>query len=134
MKHDGQITISRPQYGNGTKKIVITIKDTNSVIDFIELEIDYVNFTEAITGLAYSECKFETRLLDKVGKKRIIDNFEFEMDNPKLSRSKEFAIEKVKKICPIGWECSTYFGSQDSFFDRDGKSFARTKIMKWVEK
>ena len=35
---------------------------------------------------------------------------------------------------PDGWECSTYFGSKKSFFQKDGKEYARTTASRWIKK
>ena len=43
------------------------------------------------------------------------------------------AYECAKKVCPEGWTADCYFGSPGSFFDKDGKSFARCTIIKKVK-
>jgi hypothetical protein len=46
---------------------------------------------------------------------------------------KEQAMELAKEHCPYGWTPDLYFNSQDSFFYKDKKRFARTTIRRWVE-
>lgn len=127
--HKAQLTISRPMYGDHRKKIAIEIKDVDANIEFLELEIGLEEFAKALTGLAGAECEMQFRWLENVGKRVEIDTFEFE-----CKRDKQEAIRKVKKLCPKEWRPSTYFGSQNSFFKKDGKDFARTTIRRWVEK
>lgn len=70
MKIDTNITISRPQTNFDYKKIVIGIKDADAGITFLEVELDYDAFTEAITGVGYVPCKSTVRNLNLVGSKR----------------------------------------------------------------
>jgi len=134
MKFKGAITISRPQ-GNNCDYISISLVDEDSRIQFVDVEIKYSDFAQLITGLSYVPCEVECRGLENIGKKKVVKSFEFMIsDNNDWSNQKEKAIELADKVCPEGWKISKYFGSQDSFFTKDGQRWARTHIMKWVGK
>lgn len=133
--HKGKMTIRRPSYGDGKKKISITVKDVDAVTRFLSVEVDYDKFTEMLTGASETECEFDVEELSRVGKKRETQKIEFKMvkEHSGLSR-KEIARQLVDVICPDGWAASNSFGSQDSFFRKDGEEYARTTITRWVDK
>lgn len=130
----GKISISRPSYGDGKEKININIRDDESGIRFLEIEIGYPEFTQAITGLSSIECDFEVRGLDRIGKKLEIADIEFFVSSKGLygSDRKDIARDAAKANTPDGWVADTYFGSQNSFFSKDDEEWARTTIRRWV--
>ena len=134
MKHKAALTISRPSYGDDRKKISIQVRDINARIQFLELEIDLDKFTECLTGLSEVESDMEFRGLENVGKSKETMKIEFEIPDASYITGKD----KVKEIAvlntPEGWTCSSYFSSQNSFFQKDDKYFARTTASRWVEK
>lgn len=132
MKQKAKITISRPQYGDGTRKISITVKDTQARHRFLSIEIDYDSFAECLTGLSETECEMEVRNLERVGKTREIMNIEFKMPGSSYG-NKGIARAEVKKHLPEGWQSSDYFSSQNSFFKKDDVNYARTDAYRWVE-
>lgn len=131
--HKAQLTITRPTYGDGRKKIKISVRDIDARFEFLELEIDLASFTECLTGLSHVNCDMKVKGLENVGKKRESKTIEFEMSENN-HRSKEEAIRLSKEVTPDGWICSGYFGSKDSFFRINGKPYARTTISRWVDK
>lgn len=133
MKHDAKITISRPNCSSGRKYISIRIDDADAEINFLDIEIGLEEFSEALTGLGSTPCKMEIRGLENVGKKIEREVLEFVLPSGEF-RSKEEAVREAIKNCPDGWTPSLYFGSQTSFFDRDGKRMARCNISRWVDK
>jgi hypothetical protein len=135
MKHKAELSISRPSYGDGRKKISILVNDSEARIEFLEIEIDLEAFSECITGLGHCDCEMEVRGLQNVGKK--IENMPIVFEVPKelrYSRNKYKIQTLAEKATPDGWHCSTYFGSQNSFFSKDDKDFARTTASRWVDK
>jgi len=134
MKMKGNLTISRPQ-GFGKDQISITVRDDDAVLNFLNIKIDLAEFTKCLTGLAAVDCELETRDLEHVGKIREREELVFEMpEGSSISRDKEAANIEASKATPEGWEYSSYFNSQDSFFTEDGKSMARTSILRWIDK
>jgi len=132
----GKITISRVS-SNQEKylPIKITIDDVDAVTQFLEIEMSLEEFAECLTGLTDRPCVFEARGLDRIGKKREMQKFTFELPDGTMfgSKTKEIAAELAIKQSPIGWEVSTYFNSQNSFFKENGKEWAQTNIMRWVD-
>jgi hypothetical protein len=134
IKHKAKLNISRPSYGDGREKISITVKDVDAGLEFLEIEIDLDRFAKCITGQPMMDCEMEFSNLVYVGKKREREKIEFKLDEGSDYREKEAAALQVEKHVPEGWIASTYFGSQDSIFSRDGGRWARTQINRWVDK
>lgn len=112
----------------------IEVYDEQARVEFLSIRLNKKQACEAMSRVAHTECTAEVRGLDKVGKVREAQRLEFEMPgNVSWQKSKEVAAETAKKLCPPGWTVSTYFGSKDSFFKRDGKDYAQTTIYRWVE-
>jgi len=132
----GKITISRIQSNQESYlPIKITIDDVNAVTQFLEIEMSLENFAECLTGLAARPCEFKVRGLENIGKKREMADFTIELPEGTINgrKSKEIAAERAEKLCPDGWTVSTYFNSQNSFFKENGKEYARTHILRWVD-
>lgn len=68
-----------------------------------------------------------------IGKRQKYQEFVFPVPETDYKIKKETAIQHGLRLCPVGWEMDTYFGSQNSFFKQDGQHFARTMIRRWVE-
>ena len=129
---EGRLTISRPCYGDDRRKISIQVKDVGARITFLEVEIDYDKFTQAITGLSSMECDLTTRGLDCVGKTMETKPFSFPFPHKNYGNMKEKAVKMAKELCPEGWTVDTYFGSKDSFQGCGKDCVAHTKITRWV--
>ena len=132
----GRLTISRPSYGDDRKKISIKVKDVDAGVRFLDIEIDYADFAACLTGLAEQDCEFTARGLQNVGKQIQRDSLVFEIGE--ATRYGVDGMEEIKSLAnlatPEGWTASTYFGSKYSFFEKDGKKYAKTPISRWVEK
>ena len=131
-KLKGQITISRPQ-GNNCDYVSIKIRDDDASIRFCEARVKYAEFAQLITGLAYVDCELEVDGLQNVGKVREHKKFEFPLPEGTF-HTKEQAQRSLVEHIPESWSSSGYFNSQDSFFIKDGKPWARTTIVRWVNK
>lgn len=125
------VTISRPSCGNGDEYISIEVIDNKSRARFLELKVDYADFAQLVTGLSFVGCDGAVRNLERVGKKKVGKQIEFEVSN--YYGSKDEAREKVNNYLVDGYVVHNDFTSQDSFFSRDGKDYARTTIFKWVD-
>lgn len=134
MTHSAQLTISRPVYSNGKKKISIKVRDNEARIEFLRIQIDLDKFTECLTGLAYVECDMEVHSLDKINKQEERKPLIFKMPSGSNAWNKEIAVARAIEHTPEGWTPSLYFGSPSSFFTKDGKPYAKTYISRWVEK
>ncbi|MHA1739245.1 MAG: hypothetical protein ACTSWD_11715 [Candidatus Heimdallarchaeota archaeon] len=127
------ISISRPQYGDDRKKIKITVRDPHARIRFLDLEIGLSEFAECITGLSERDCDISTRGLDKIGKIRETKDLIFEIPRASYHMTNTELESIAKSNTPDGWECSNYFGSKDSFFQKGDQHFAKTTINKWTK-
>ena len=133
MSYKAGLTISRPQGGDGEKKISIRVKDRNSQNEFLHLSIGLEEFSEALTGLAACECSIEVRGLEYVGKikERKYLIVELVKGASSLDR-KEEAIKLAYEVLESGWLLDRYLGSQDSFFTEDCIDYARLSVYRYV--
>ncbi len=111
----------------------IEIYDRESTICVARIELDVQQLAEMLSRRAMTPCDIRFGNLAVVGKKMKVKKFEFEMPEADWKDRKEVAYKTACKVCPEGWIPDDYFGSRDSFFDRDGKSFARVHIRQWTE-
>lgn len=128
----GKITISCQ--GDGVR---IEVYDDASKGNVCAVEIEVAEFTAALGGLARQPCTigFNKKRISNIGKIRYTKKLSFEVPCPYISlEAKEYAQHFAQKFADDGWVASTYFNSQDSFFrSHDGKIYAKTTQMKWVE-
>lgn len=112
----------------------ITIHDNNSAVDFIEIKLTPEQLSSALSRMAYTPCEVEVRSLDVLGKKRIGKDLIFEIPVNYRERENKMLLDNLTKLnTPEGWEASTYFGSQNSFFSQDDKYYARTTMFQWID-
>jgi hypothetical protein len=126
----GAITISRPS-GGETRYIRIALEDRLSSIEFLEIEIPLEAFAEAVTGLAYTDCVFELRGLDKVGKRR-----EHKHEMVPLPKSYGLTDEEIDAaLAPFevdGWKGSHYDAKNSrNYVHGSGKS--RIGFVRYVD-
>ena len=134
MKINGSITILCDDEG-----VRIEIHDEDSRVDFIEINMTPAQFTSALGRSANTKCaSMEVKGLDRVGKIMEMQNLAFEIPknihyDKREKRNSALAV-LADKACPEGWISDSYFDSQDSFFFKGGKGYARTVIRRWVDK
>jgi len=124
MMLKGIFNISRPTYGDGRRKIVISIEDEAAGVRFLEAEIDYDVFAMAITGMGHQRCDVVVKNLDLVGKVEEREKISFPIAGDMWSRTQitdEAWSEAVKDIEVDGWVVSKYLGSQNSLVSGKGK-------------
>jgi hypothetical protein len=112
----------------------IELHDEDAAMTFIEIKLTPEHLSDALSRLAHVPCKAEIIGIDKIGKKMEHKTLEFEI--PENSgwgeERRNIASKYAKKACPEGWEPDNYFGSQNSFFSKDEKQFARCIIRRYV--
>lgn len=114
------------------RDIEIEVEDAISSCTFLKLRIKPEDFTAMLGRLSNVEVDMEVASLDRVGKKMIMDILEFEMPEYVSWKDKQkSAREQANKKCPVGWVFDSGFNSQDSFFMKDDKAYARCTIRKW---
>ncbi len=113
----------------------IEIRDSESFCTFVKIKMTAEQFTAAIWRLGNVECEWEVYNLDKIGKKQENEYIVFEI--PEKLSSKD-TIELIK-LCSLAmveqgyawWQSDNYYESQNSFFNKDWKRYARCTIRKW---
>jgi hypothetical protein len=112
-------------------EIEIHDADANTTLARVKLTPEQLSMILSRQG--YVECECNTGDLKKIGKKHENKYFEFEIT---YSKSKEdLALACNEAIFQQGmheWESDNYYSSQNSFFSKDGKDYARTVIRRWV--
>lgn len=126
---DGRVTILFDEKG-----MEIEIVDNASSTTFVTVKLNPQQTVQALGRLGRTTCELEVFGLDRVGKKMVMEPFEFELSDEKLASSqhKEQLSEIANKLIPEGWFCDNYYSSQGSFFKKDGKQWARTTIRQWI--
>lgn len=118
----------------------IELKDDDACVMFAKLEFSPIKTMQLFSRLCHVEADNANIIgLNKIGKKMENKKFEFDipeniLDSRYHSDYREHVINYAEKKCPKGWIVSDSFCSQDSFFVKDKKEFARCTIRRWVEK
>ena len=127
--NDGRIIINFSRDEDNKVIIEFVDRDMGSA-SFATAEITPENWVKALSGLALVPAKISVDNLDKVGKKKIVEDFCFEIPEDRRY-DKQFVKLAALRRCPEGWNISLYFDSKDSFYQKDGKHYARTHIYRW---
>lgn len=111
----------------------IIIRDRKASIEFVTIKLTPEQLSQALSRLVHVECDVEVKELDKVGKKHENKLFVFEITDDEYYRknNKELG-KKAQSQLSDGWIPDYYFNSQNSFFKKDGKHYARCTIRRWV--
>jgi len=130
MKLKGKITILI-----GRDSTRIEVEDDLASTTFLKIKLTPEQLCAALSRQACVECELETNRLDKIGKKHENKSFTFEItedlyvyDSRDSVKLQELAQSKLND----GWIAEGYFRSQDSFFQKDDKYFARCTIRRWT--
>ncbi len=116
--------------------VELHIEDRDAGIRILELKMTPEDFTAALGRLAFCPAEAVAWGLDKVGMVLEHDKIIFPLDCEWDSQS-DFARAQAVRICQLDhpdWTPEMSFSSQDSFFNRDGRMWARTTIRRWVPK
>lgn len=112
--------------------LVLELKDEKSGVTFIRARLTSEQTLALMSRQALVDFEFEATGLDKVGKQVYHDTLILEMPKDYPWKDKKSIAEKLAiEHCPEGWQPELYFGSRDSFFNKDGKEFCKTQLMKW---
>jgi len=127
MKIDAQITILA-SYNNN---VHIIIHDKTSGTAFVELELTNEQFVNAtMNRLGNTDVmSAEVQGMDRVGKTHEYKPLEFPITK---WRDADEARSIVGNYCPEGWIPDMGFNNQATFFEKEGKRYARTTIRRWV--
>jgi len=115
------------------EETTIEIKDNDSSITFCKVTLTPEQLSQALGRLSYTHCIAEVAGIDKLGKKHENKTFEFELPE-------NINKEETEKYCRLAmlregleeWVSDNYYNSQSSYFKKDGKSYARVIIRRWI--
>ena len=103
----------------------------------IKVEIQPIDFANMMTGLHNVPCEMTIRGKENIGLVMMHKTIEFEVSDTLRDRKEEAADELLMLLTfekeHWGWSSTERFDSKRSFFERDGKRFARAVIRRWVE-
>lgn len=131
MKLEGKLTILiNREYTE------IEIEDENANIRFVRIRLNPEQLSAVLSRQACVDCELDIVGIDKIGKKHENKDFIFEI--PKKLRNSDYK-EQLSSIAQSllnkqgeGWIAESYFASQNSFFEKDGKTYARCTVRRWV--
>ncbi len=131
MELEGKISILI-----GQESTTIEIRDEVSNITFCSIELTPDQLSSALSRLMHTPCKMRVRALDNVGKKHEHKKIEFEIPESLRSSSNSKELTKLSQEFvdkEMGaWKSDGHFSSQDSFFTKDDKQYARCIVRRWV--
>jgi hypothetical protein len=117
----------------------IEVEDESSGIQFLKINLSAEQFMACLGRLANVECEINTYGFDLVGKNQETANHEFKIPAELYDRRykepdyfSKAAQELAQSQLTDGWIADSYFGSQGSFFKKDGEQWARVTIRRWV--
>lgn len=115
----------------------IELIDKDASVTFFEGEMTHTAFVNALARLGCVGMENATVCgLDRIGKRMEHKTIEFQFANSTTiyANEKDLALKEMPRYVPEGWVSDGYFGSQRSFFDKDGKRWARCTVRRWVDK
>ena len=115
-------------------RTTISLEDENSRLTVVEIELTPEQLSQALSRLSNTPCKFTFNQSGLIGKIHECKKLEFELQEELqlYNRDDEAVYQIALQQCPDGWVPDKYFRSQDSFFKKDGKQWARCTIRRWV--
>lgn len=134
MKIKGRITILCSKDGAR-----IEINDENANVQFLQIQLSAEQFMACISRLSMVPCELEIQGMEKVGKQHENKKFEFELPDWYIKLPYRNREENHRQLAQVaqnqltdGWVADDYFGSQDSFFKKEDKEWARVTIRRWL--
>ncbi len=122
----------------GDNGVTIEVQDDDANTNFLKLTLSPEQWCTALGRLAFVSCEeCEVAGLDHVGLVHESKSWTFSLpeDTDAYDKNREsMARHEADMKCPVGWKPDTCYKSRDSFFQKDGKFWARTRIRRWVAK
>jgi hypothetical protein len=127
---EGRIDIRPKEDG---VQIVITDRIANTVI--AEAHLTPEQFCEALSHVSKVKCNVLIGDVNRIGKKHENEMFEFKLPEGTTIWSREELDLRALAQSQLenGWIADGYFGSQNSFFEKDGEPWARCTVRRWVK-
>lgn len=128
MKIKGNISILINQ-----EHTTIEVHDADASIKFLSIQLTPEQLSSALSRLSQVPCVIDLHGIDKIGKRMEHKKFAFEIPKEiNNSTHTEKLREIAQSLLTDGWIAEGYFASQDTFFVKDGKQYARCIIRRWV--
>jgi hypothetical protein len=129
---EGRITILVSEEGT-----TIEIKDNKASITFCKVTLTPKQLSQALSRLSKTKCEIEVFGLDKIGKTHENETFQFEIpkelrSSTKLKELTELCVKSLDELDMSEWKPDRYFASQNTFMEKDGKTYATAVIRRWV--
>ena len=144
----GRLTISRPQ-GPTTDDhpyVKIAVRDENSRVTFLEIDVPVAEFALALTGLSEVPVTLKPTQLDLVGKRKLMEPAKFHLDADYLAKYNLSTYGDRPRLTGHmiadpegifqreGWTLDLYLGSQTSVVpDQKGGMHINTRYYTYVE-
>jgi len=129
----GNISIVKSSSG-ANNYLTIQLEDRESGIRFANIKIGYEGLGKVLTGLSYVPVVYELKHTEKLGKTEERKDLVFELpEHIGYGSRVQYSEDVAHKYADEGWTASTYFGSKTSFFEKDGKEYAKTTQSRYVE-
>lgn len=110
----------------------IQLHDSPSSMNFVTIKLTPEQLSAALSRISHTPCEIEvSNKLDLLGKTMENKYHEFEITE-KLDRNDKRLHELAQQTTPEGWTPDNYYGSQNSFFSKDGKNYCRVIIRRYV--
>ena len=113
----------------------IHVRDEASGVSFCEVTLTPEEFSSALSRLADTPCNITVRGVDKIGKKHEHKSFVFEIKERPAYHEHDGIRALAQQLLDEegdGYISDGYFKSQDSFFERDGKLYAKCSVRRWI--
>jgi hypothetical protein len=111
----------------------ISVKDNKSASLIMKLNLTPDQVMKVLSRLVVVECRGEICNLDKINKTHEHKYYEFEVGEEMYYRDNQEQLKELALMsCPKGWAPDLRFNSQNSFFLKNGKYFARDTCRRWT--
>lgn len=118
-------------------KTTIELRDNDAATTFCKVTLTPEELSKALSRLSNTPCNIEVHNVDRLGKMHENETFEFEIPKELRGSSNtaeltKMCINSLKELSMEEWKTDGYFASQNTFFERDGKTYARCTIRRWI--
>jgi len=112
---------------------VIEIFDSDASTTIAKAILTPQQLSQVLSRLAYVDCECMVGDFSRIGKKMENQTFEFEITGSKSSIDlNNDCIDALFREGMSDWIPDNYYQSQNSFFNKDDKQYARVTIRRWV--
>lgn len=112
----------------------IEISDDSANVMFCKIKITPEQLSAMLSRQGYVKCDIEVAELEKVGKQHECKSYEFEITDIERGDEEKLWLAAIRSLGVDDlhdWMPDKYFRSQNTFFKKDGKEYARCTIRRW---